>query len=215
MIVARVPLLADQTPSWFQADAPAINSQDEVNLRKSVHLSRTHDFQEDKIIAAVKESTQDCDPSKNAFLSVEDLISMFSDMKISASKKTGRMLPNHRCQKCYHPDHWIENCALISNGKLVKRSTVIRQSLLVLIEKPAVSNAIMTSDESSSAQMSPSSETDSPTSATDPAEDFQRLTRWKDECTQQLGKLGKHSSRLSERLRSRSRPYFYQNLAHA
>lgn len=66
LVVARVPLPADQTPSWVQADAPVINSRDEANLGKSV-----------------QRSTKDCDDSKNGFLSVEELTSMFSRMQIS------------------------------------------------------------------------------------------------------------------------------------
>ncbi|KAJ8667352.1 hypothetical protein QAD02_009014 [Eretmocerus hayati] len=133
LIIARVPLNAQQKRTWERPELPTFNhSKDESNLAKSIDLTRLDGSEDDKIRAMITQSTQDYDPSNY--------------MKIRGSNQVGEVPPHYRCHKCHQPGHWIKNCPLGLNQESVdiKKSTGIPRSFMVPVAGPSVPGAMMT-----------------------------------------------------------------------
>ncbi|XP_021931899.1 E3 ubiquitin-protein ligase RBBP6 isoform X3 [Zootermopsis nevadensis] len=146
LIVARIPLTAQQKKAWDRAESNQqlaglskgvdmpIEGQDPGahRLAKAVDLSSLDASEDDKIQAMMTQSTQDYNP--------------VNYMKIRGAGQMGEVPSSYRCFKCHQPGHWIKNCPLGLNQEPIeiKKSTGIPRSFMVPVEGPGVPGAMMT-----------------------------------------------------------------------
>ncbi|XP_063229903.1 E3 ubiquitin-protein ligase RBBP6-like isoform X4 [Bacillus rossius redtenbacheri] len=145
LIVARIPLTAQQKKAWDRSEAnqqlagvqkniEVLDSSESgvLRLAKAVDLTSLDASEEDKIQAMMTQSTQDYSPSNY--------------IKIRGANQMGEVPPSYRCYKCHQTGHWIKNCPLIANQDPIdyKKSTGIPRSFMVVVEGPSVPGAMMT-----------------------------------------------------------------------